>query len=165
MLEMVTRNFCNPPCVPTQATLPLLHAAVLPQLQPLSQAPAPPPVRCAPADVAARLAARDQQDIGHKRKMTGRREGTVLDPCRLVLDFTLAELGAAAGEGSLACCLISGMKGCSLLACPTSRVAQQFATPTSPVDAMRPHLLRLTPGAPQAAARALHLPPPPAARM
>lgn len=49
-----------------------------------------------PADVAARLAQREQQDVAHKRKLRGRREGAVLDPCRLGLAFSLV---AAAGEG------------------------------------------------------------------
>ena len=49
--------------------------------------------------MAARLAQRDQQDIAHKRKMTGRREGTVLDPCRLALEFKLADLGSSGGTG------------------------------------------------------------------
>ena len=53
---------------------------------------------CCHADVAARLAQRDQQDIAHKRKMSGRREGTVLDPCRLALEFKLADLGTGGGE-------------------------------------------------------------------
>ncbi|KAL4447306.1 hypothetical protein ABPG77_007339, partial [Micractinium sp. CCAP 211/92] len=47
-------------------------------------------------DVAARLAQREQQDVAHKRKLRGRREGAVLDPCRLGLAFSLV---AAAGEG------------------------------------------------------------------
>ena len=49
------------------------------------------------ADVAARLAQRDQEDVHSKRKLRGRREGSVLDPCRLALDFTLA-----AGSGPTA---------------------------------------------------------------
>ena len=58
------------------------------------------------ADVAARLAQRDQEDVHSKRKLRGRREGTVLDPCRLALDFTLA---AGSGPGTpllLACSLL-----------------------------------------------------------
>ncbi|KAL4443584.1 hypothetical protein ABPG75_011321 [Micractinium tetrahymenae] len=47
------------------------------------------------SDVAARLAQREQQDVAHKRKLRGRREGSVLDPCRLGLTFRLV----AAGEG------------------------------------------------------------------
>ena len=51
------------------------------------------------ADIAARLAQRGQQDVHHKRKLRGQREGTVLDPCRLALDFTL-DSGAGGGGGS-----------------------------------------------------------------
>jgi hypothetical protein len=58
------------------------------------------------ADVAARLAQRDQEDVHIKRKLRGRREGTVLDPCRLALDFTLA---AGSGPGTLLPLMFSGL--------------------------------------------------------
>jgi hypothetical protein len=64
--------------------------------------------------VAARLAQRDQEDVHSKRKLRGRREGTVLDPCRLALDFTLA-----AGSGPGTPCPLA----CSLLACSALSVA------------------------------------------
>ena len=63
------------------------------------------PYTAALADIAARLAQRGQQDVHHKRKLRGQREGTVLDPCRLALDFTLDSGADGAGsstEGSAA---------------------------------------------------------------
>ncbi|KAL4858517.1 Vacuolar protein sorting-associated protein 13C [Chlorella vulgaris] len=45
------------------------------------------------SDAAARLAHRDQSGMDRKRKMRGTRESSVLDPCRLVLDFKLAAGG------------------------------------------------------------------------
>lgn len=52
------------------------------------------------ADVAARLAQREEVDVHQKRKLSGRREGTVLDPCRLALDFTLVAGAEAGGPGA-----------------------------------------------------------------
>lgn len=60
----------------------------------------------APADAAARLAQRDgQPDFHLKRKLQGRREGTVLDPCRLALDFVLEGGGAEGSPGAYNCTL------------------------------------------------------------
>ncbi len=84
-------------------------------------------LRLLPADVAARLAQRDQQDIAHKRKMTGRREGTVLDPCRLALEFKLADLGSGGGKADL----LSGHLW-------FSGVGKQMLPPGSRVQAGRP---------------------------
>ena len=94
-------------CVPTTAALALL-ACAQPPLLPKRVGPSaaeehlrcpspwPPTDGTAPADMAARMAQRDQQDARHKRKLRGQREASVLDPCRLKLDFKLV---AAGGEG------------------------------------------------------------------
>lgn len=65
-----------------------------------------PRTAASPADVAARLAARDAEDVHHKSKLTGRREGGVLDPCRLALEFSLAAGGEGPGARRLCvgCC-------------------------------------------------------------
>jgi len=64
------------------------------------------------ADVAASLAQRDQQDVHHKRKLRGQREGSVLDPCRLALRFKLAPGGN--GEGTRVLQLIAHLPAAPL---------------------------------------------------
>lgn len=94
------------------------------------------------ADAAARLAHWDQSGMDRKRKMQGTRESSVLDPCRLVLDFKLASGGTGLGVPHMR---HTNALPCSNFAVPFWRCpAALLAWKTSPASRSEPVLVRLS---------------------